>query len=51
VIVLLYSVHMRLKLEYCVHIQGPQHEKDAELLELVQRRVMKMMRGLDHLSF
>jgi len=30
--------------------QGPQHEKEAELLEQVQRRVTKMIRGLEHLS-
>jgi len=30
---------------------GPQHRKHAELLERVQRRVTKMIQGLEHLSY
>ena len=30
---------------------GPQQRKDVELLERVQRRVTKMIRGLEHLSY
>ena len=37
-------------LEHCVQAWGLQH-KDAELLEQVQRRAMKMIRGLEHLSY
>jgi len=39
----LYSSLMRPHLESCVHLWSPQHRKDMDLLERVQRRVTKMI--------
>lgn len=46
-----YSNLMRPQVVYCIQVWDLQLKRDMDLLNLVQRRATKMVKGLEHLSY
>ena len=47
----LYSVLMSPRMECCAQFWATQHKRDMDVLQIVQQRTMKTLKGLGHLKY